>query len=504
MILRICCLGLLVILSLTGYTGEEWPTLHGNLQRHGFYESFPAKNLSLVWRKELYREMTGTRAEVIVGDGLAFMGTYQGNLYAWDAQTGDEKWVFRTGRAIGHSPMYADQTVYVGSMDGNLYAVNTQTGKKQWHYATGEGIWSSPVVHMGLVFCGSRDGTFYAVNQADGSLRWKFETEAPILNTASISPDGKRILFASEDMHLYCLERATGDLVWKSNKLPGLSFRDYFPVIIHDTVFITTNPVKDFHTLLGESDNMLLDGLQYAGDDSRYIFASPEKIETEQQKIIQHLKSHPEEQPLFAFNLQDGSEPWVAPILYTGGLHNPLTPPCYNPVRDETYIYVRSAYGVWDGGGEVRSYTGVGTLDIKTGDVGLIVHSHESKDPNRPPGRKDLPWMSFNTIGDETQTLASSPDYLFSIHQGYIGSMNFKTGRCKNLYGKRDTYGGFYGPGNFGWKDQGGREKAKEAGQPYAIINEWHGPARAIVSVCGPYVYYHVGSQVLCLKGEFN
>ena len=88
-----------------------------------------------------------------------------------------------------------------------------------------------------------------------------------------------------------------------------------------------------------------------------------------------------------------------------------------------------------------------------------------------------------------------------SAGQGYVGSLEFATGRTKNFYGKRDTYGGFYGPGHFGWANQGGREKARQAGQPFGLVNEWHGPAKAVVSVAGPYVYFPVGSQVICLKG---
>jgi hypothetical protein len=82
---------------------RSWPTLHGDLQRSGFYTRFPQPPLKLVWRKELWRELTGPRAEVIVSDGLAFMGTYAGTMHAWDAETGDEKWTFKTGQPIGHS-----------------------------------------------------------------------------------------------------------------------------------------------------------------------------------------------------------------------------------------------------------------------------------------------------------------------------------------------------------------------------------------------------------------
>ena len=63
-------------------------------------------------------------------------------------------------------------------------------------------------------------------------------------------------------------------------------------------------------------------------------------------------------------------------------------------------------------------------------------------------------------------------------------------------------YAGYYGPGVFGWEDQGGLEKARKAGQPFGLVNEWHGPAKSIASVAGGRVYLHTGSQVLCLEGR--
>ncbi len=113
-----------------------------------------------------------------------------------------------------------------------------------------------------------------------------------------------------------------------------------------------------------------------------------------------------------------------------------------------------------------------------------------------------MPWASFNAIGDETQALACSDGVLFSNHQGFLGSLNLKTGKTQSLLGKRDTYGGYYGPGNFGWEKDGGVQKARAAGQPFGIVNEWHGAARAVASVVGDYVYYHSGSQVLCFRAK--
>lgn len=498
----VLCFSAAVLLGAAAVKGaESWPTPHGNLQRLGYYPDFPKGRLKVAWRKELHQELTGPRCEVIAGGGLAFMGTYAGNLYAWEIESGKERWVFQTGGAIGHSPMFHDGTVYFGSMDRNLYAVVVATGKEKWRFGAEEGIWTSPVVFKGLVMFGGRDGKFRALNAINGEPVWEFQTGDRIQTSASIGEDGGRVVFASEDMHVYCLDLRDGRVLWKSRRLHGLSMRDYFPVVFGGLAFLTTNPVKDFHGILDEHQNMLIRHAGFTGKDARYIPSTAERIQKEQEMIIEHLKANPAEQTFYAFRMGDGTEPWIAPLLYTGGLHNPMTPPCVNPVTGEVFVLVRSAYGVWDGGGEVRPYTGVGKLNLETGRVELIEHAHFSKEPDRPAGARDMPWMTFNLIGDETQTLSCSSEYLFSNHQGFLGSLHFKTGLTRNMHGKRDTYGGFYGPGNFGWENQGGYEKAAAAGDPFGLVNEWHGPAKAIVSVAGNRVFFPSGSQVVCLEG---
>lgn len=481
---------------------NNWTTYRGDLQRTAFYTSFPSKPLKLLWRQEFWKELTGPRAEVIVADGLAFIGTYGGNFYALDSNTGQIKWVFKTGGPICHTAAYNNGVVFTGSMDSCLYALFAGSGRLKWRFEAEEGIWVAPTVCRGNVMFGDRAGNFFSVDESNGRLKWKFKTGDRILTTAAVTEDEEFVIFASEDMHLYCIKIEDGSLIWKSRKLQGLSVRDYSPVIFSGLVFITTNPVKDFHTILGEHEQMLIKRTGFVGKDPRYIAGTPEDIQKEQDFIIEFLKNNPSEQTFYTFRTRDGKEPWIAPILYTGGLHNPLTPPCVNKKTGEVFVHIRSAYGTWDGGGEVRSYTGFGKLDIQTGRVTLIDPAYPSKEPGRPPGAKDRPWMTFNYIGDETQTLSCSPQLLICNHQGFIGALDLKTLLTERLYGKRDTYGGFYGPGNFGWENQGGIQKAKAVGQPFGIVNEWHGPARSIASVAANKVYYNVGSQVLCLEEQ--
>jgi outer membrane protein assembly factor BamB len=48
----------------------------------------------------------------------------------------------------------ANGVVYVGSFDGNLYALNSSNGVKLWSYYTGS-VGSSPVVVNRMVFVDS-------------------------------------------------------------------------------------------------------------------------------------------------------------------------------------------------------------------------------------------------------------------------------------------------------------------------------------------------------------
>lgn len=487
--------------------GGSWPTLHGDLLRSGFYPRFPTGPLRERWRKELHRELTGPRAEVIVGEGIASIGTYAGRVYAWDAASGAERWVAKVGGPVLHSPALVGGRIFVASMDGTLRALDVRDGSVLWLHRADEGYWTSPCVHDGRVLIGARDGVFRAIDASSGRLLWSHPTPAPILTTASISPDGALVVFAAEDLRARALEVATGKRRWRSKQMQGLSVRDHFPVIAGGVAILTTNPVDGFHEVLGRHQALFLrlagvadeGAARRSGNDPRYIEYDEDGFRLEQRAFLAHLAEHPEDQTFWALRLEDGSEPWVAPVAYTAGLHNPPSPPCVRQDTGEVYIFVRSAYGEWDGGGEVRPYTGVGKLDVATGRVDLVRHGHRPDAQGRGAGRKDMPWGCFWSIGDETQTLSVSPRLLVSNHQGSIGAMDLETGRCRALYGKRDTYGGHYGPGRFGWGEEG-RAAAHAAGEPFGLVNEWHGPARAIVSVASGRVYYHVGSQVICLE----
>src|SRR5438309_8729261 len=60
------------------------------------------------------------------------------------------KWKFHTNGYVISSPAVANGLAYVGSTDGNLYAVDLQAGMQKWKFKTNARVVSSPTVENGI------------------------------------------------------------------------------------------------------------------------------------------------------------------------------------------------------------------------------------------------------------------------------------------------------------------------------------------------------------------
>jgi len=63
----------------------------------------------------------------------------------------------------------ANGVVYIGSQDGKLYALDAETGTVLWTYMTGLPIDSSPTVTNGMLYVGSWNGKVYAFGLPPGA-----------------------------------------------------------------------------------------------------------------------------------------------------------------------------------------------------------------------------------------------------------------------------------------------------------------------------------------------
>lgn len=131
--------------------------------------------------------------------------------------TVEPKWKFPTEDEIRCSPTFYKDLAFIGSYDTNVWAVKLATGEFAWKYATHGGIASSPVIDEGnkLVMFGSEDNSFYAVDYRNGRISWSYSTQDKVRGTARVAPDVDAVFFGSDDGHLYALGAPNGRFLWK-------------------------------------------------------------------------------------------------------------------------------------------------------------------------------------------------------------------------------------------------------------------------------------------------
>jgi PQQ enzyme-like repeat protein len=69
-------------------------------------------------------------------------------------------WTKVTGAAVYASPVVSDGMVFIPSWDGSLYALDEYSGQLKWTFTTSGNIYSSPAVVSGIVYLASRDGKY--------------------------------------------------------------------------------------------------------------------------------------------------------------------------------------------------------------------------------------------------------------------------------------------------------------------------------------------------------
>ena len=494
-----------------------WPTPHKDFQRSGYTDEVVAGPYERTWYRDFHDEMIATRVEAIVAGGKCFVGTFAGKVRALSVADGRSLWTFDVPGCVGASPCYAGPStssgqgrLYVGADEGfatgGLYCLGASDGKLLWRYEAGAGIWVSPACDpstssgQATVYFGDRAGVFHAVSAAAGKRRWTFQTGGMILKPASFSLDGRRIVFGSEDMHVYCLS-PEGKLLWKSAKLPGLSLRDQGPTIWRGLAIVRTNPADAFHTVMGRNGNLLKriqEGIPAGPEDKvlmdkwgdRLMRPTPRRRKAEQDGIVRYLRERPHDQSFHALDLTDGSQAWIASVFYTAGLHNPPTAPTFNPKTGELYTFYRTALTYYVRG--VRRYNALARIRRVDGRADFV-YPAERHDAGRA-------WTALPMIGDETQALSMMGDWLVATHQGDIGALNTRTEKPLRIWTARDTYGGIFGPSSIkgGW---GAAKELARKGYLVGMANEWHGPDRSICAVAEGRLFWVVGSQVVCLAG---
>jgi outer membrane protein assembly factor BamB len=132
-------------------------------------------------------------------------------VYTFDAETGEVLWTSEVGGAMAAPPTLVekDGILYVGSFDGQLYALDAASGEllEGFGFQASNWIWSQVLALGEQIFVTSLDGNLYALDPANGAVIWSYcgtvkgdngLCEDTVLRASPIEAGGS-IVIASEE-----------------------------------------------------------------------------------------------------------------------------------------------------------------------------------------------------------------------------------------------------------------------------------------------------------------
>lgn len=210
------------------------PALYKNTIYVGSYDSnlyaLDAKTGQFLWKAATNAGVCSTPC---VFENLVAIGSEDGNVYAYDLAKGMLQWTVHTGGPVRSSPRYQTGMVYFGSDDQHLYCVEGRTGRLAWKQRTWKAVRSSPAVANGTVYFGSSDGHLYALDATNGQVKWKFRTLQEVISSPCVVDN--LIYFGSTDGHLYCVDSQSSWAVWK---FKTDHYVNSSPIVVNGKVYV--------------------------------------------------------------------------------------------------------------------------------------------------------------------------------------------------------------------------------------------------------------------------
>jgi outer membrane protein assembly factor BamB len=255
-----------------------------NFQRTGVYQTTDVRQLrGLKWKckPDINSSLLGKNWHVLANNEIVCFNNYGGNLYACNAQTGQQKWIYQSERKANLlSSAITDEIIYIRVRQMDNYTVNNpvqsdylialepQSGQQKWQFQLSQqqhspfslsfnflASPSAPVVAKEVVYIGSYDGHLYALDVSSGDLAWRFK----ITNDMALgSPAVKEeiLCIGSNDGYLYGIDLKTKQERWKFEIGVTLPVIIPVPVIANERVYV----VGRYHQLyvLNLDDGQLL------------------------------------------------------------------------------------------------------------------------------------------------------------------------------------------------------------------------------------------------------
>jgi len=292
----------------------------------------------------------------VVGGGRVYIAAGSNGVYGLSFSNGSQLWNSRPGGSINSTAAYDKETdsVFVVSSNGNLYKLNASTGAVIATFSSGSSsqLWLPPAIVGSKVFF-SMGMNVYAIDKNTMSRIWSYNAGSLVQTPPSYSATRDIIIVVSKDLYVHAIKNSDGSRFWRvkpthnslvpgdpksspSNNFANPSYG--WPVIADRTGIVLIRYELDWQTL--------------------WTTTWP----TTNEEMRRFLLNNPDEQSLYALNLDDGSTAFI-PNVGNGGFGDggilPMGPlPAIRTLPDNkevAYIIIRGELStISDGRGDSK------------------------------------------------------------------------------------------------------------------------------------------------------
>jgi outer membrane protein assembly factor BamB len=171
----------------------------------GFLVSLSVEEGQLKWERKLHQgtKFTNVNAHPVLENGIVYVPSYDGSLYALKRTGGEVLWRFDTGGS--KEVILEDGRIYLPSTDGNIYALQKNNAKVLWKFELDHGTPTRVVVTDRYIIVGSSFQYLYVLDKNTGKGLYRFDagSESGFTGSPAFDTVAQRLYILSGGGNLY-------------------------------------------------------------------------------------------------------------------------------------------------------------------------------------------------------------------------------------------------------------------------------------------------------------